>query len=252
MSSKEGRFGKQNKQFNEAEIQQRLYGKKTVKSPHDAFITDTEVLDEQITIDIGISQELNNLKKTLARLEEKLKKTEWQKERLKRKLLQRRIFNNIQGKFGDIITGRQPGWLFIMLPIILLLFLFAFLFFSPRQKQSVQIKAGQKLTANNLRREAVTGQNEKPVPKKVKTADRTYTLQVAEYADTNAAKLFVQNLESQGYLVMVNTTYRNSNMEKPYFKIDVGIFKSLSEAKEFKQEFKMKTGIKDSFIKDKK
>jgi len=258
MDNKEDGFKGQHKQFSEEEIQKRLYGSTKQKPQQDDFIIDQDLLGEQAAIDISIRQELTNLKRTLASLEEKLKKTEWQKERLKRKLLQRRMFNNMPEKFSEIITGRQPGWMFIILPgIVLLLVLFLLLNQNPKPATDAKATkntqlAKQKLMGNTLQRETAIMQREKTVPPIADTEGKLYTLQVAEYSNADSAKRFVQNLETQGYLVMVDTTYRNNNMEKPYFKIDVGIFKSTNEAKEFKQEFQRKTGIQDSFIKEKK
>ncbi len=81
---------------------------------------------------------------------------------------------------------------------------------------------------------------------------RQYVIQVAEYADEEAAKVFVDELKGKGFSVAVETIYRGHNQEKPYSKVNVGSFDTFDEAKRFNEEFKVKTNIGDSFIKEKK
>ena len=79
---------------------------------------------------------------------------------------------------------------------------------------------------------------------------KKYTIQAAEYADEEAAERFINALKKQGYVVNVDTIYRDKEKKKAYFKINVGAYNTLSDAKKFNEVFRKRTNIKDSFIKE--
>ncbi|MBU0633873.1 MAG: SPOR domain-containing protein [Candidatus Omnitrophica bacterium] len=242
--------------FNEDLIQKKLYGEDPVNQQEKNSIIDEQLLSEQLaTEEAAIREEFSKLKKTISRLEEKLENTEKQKERLMRKLLQKRVISNLSNKFFDALAGRFPEKIIILLPILIIIILFFAMF---NAKKPFKLPQAEETKTENI----VKKERKKmtvPVSQDINVAAENeqqegvlYTIQAAEYANAAAAQQFVQTLENQGYLVVVNTTYRNNDTDKPYFKIDVGIFKTVEEAKNFREEFKRKTGIGDAFIKEKK
>ncbi len=209
----------------------------------------------------GIQEEIDTLKQAIASLEQKLKTSINQKERLKVKLLRKRKLINIRERLADLILNRMPEK-FIMLLIVFLIFAI-FLIIKSLKQSPVPIKKApqvpisveeipvtkQELTPKEEPAQTEVAKiQEKPQAKTI--TGKRYTIQAAEYADEEAAKRFINALKKQGYPVLVDTIYRDKNKKKRYFKINVGAFDTFGEAKKFNEIFKKSTNIKDSFIKE--
>ncbi len=214
-----------------------------------------DLFEDSRQIQPGIQEEIDTLKQAISSLEEKLKMSINQKERLKIKLLQKRKLINIRERLADLILNRMPEK-FIILLIVFLIFAIFMIIKSLKtpaapidQTSQVQIDIEQGAVPEP---EPVLSKIEeiqaKP-PAKAITKKR-YTIQAAEYADKEAATRFIAALEKQGYLVMVDTIYRDKEKKKAYFKINIGAYDTFNEAKKFNEIFRKRTNIKDSFIKE--
>ncbi|MCK4994195.1 MAG: SPOR domain-containing protein [Candidatus Omnitrophica bacterium] len=214
-----------------------------------------DLFENKAPIQPGIQEEIDTLKLAITSLENKLKASLDQKERLKVKLVQKRKLINIREKTADLILNRMPEK-FIMLLIVFLIF-GIFVVIKSLKSPSVQTKTPKvQLTVED---EASKLEIEKPqvkikeksfTPELETIVKKRYTIQAAEYADEEAAKRFIAALKKQGYVVRVDTIYRDKGKTKAYFKINVGAYNTLNEAKKFNEIFKNKTNIKDSFIKE--
>ncbi|MFH1094444.1 MAG: SPOR domain-containing protein [Candidatus Omnitrophota bacterium] len=231
--------------------QEKSYPKQETKEqPADLFKKKEQVQP-------GIQEEINTLKQAISSLEDKLKASINQKERLKVKLVQKRKLINIRERLADLILNRMPEK-FIILLIVFLIFA-AFIVVKSLRPAAAPI---DKVPQVQMDFKEPPAPESKPVKTKAATAEiqekaqtealknKKYTIQAAEYADEEAANRFVNTLKTQGYVVIVDTIYRDKEKQKAYFKINVGAFATLNEAKEFNEKFRKKTNIKDSFIKE--
>ena len=240
------------KKFTEDEILSKLYGVKKKKSLVSGHASVSEKSPEAISQ--HIREEIEDLKEEINALEERLKKTEGQKERLKKKLVQRRFIDNFINQSMPAIKHKMPEKIIIIIPIAVIVLLFVIM---------LNLKQGEQLQEQPLKQTRTIQEKKKiePVKKKavsvinnqkktVRSAGRKYTLQVAEYANLEASEKFVSNLEVQGFEVMIKTIYRGNDESKPYYKINAGEFETYNDAKKFKEAFFRATGIKDAFVKE--
>ncbi len=244
------------REITEKDIIKKLY------SPEEKPVTAQEhkektadLFENNDQIQPGIQEEIDTLKEAISNLEEKLETSINQKERLKVKLVQKRKLINIRERLADLILNRMPEK-FIMLLIVFLIFAI-FMIMKSLMPATAPMKESPQMEINveeatvpesKLTQPEAVEIQEKPQPKAI--TRKRYTIQAAEYADEEAAKRFINALRKQGYLVMVNTIYRDKEKKKAYFKINVGSYGTFNEAKKFNEIFKKRTNIKDSFIKE--
>lgn len=236
----------------EKEVKKKLYpGKKHEEISTRPKRKDNDLFEEKSLSEPHVEIKIESLKHSVIELEEKLKKSVDEKEQLQSKPKERPKPSPIVEKpFPQIVT-RMPQRLlvFSIVGVVLMLIVFS-------------VKQRPKPVDINIE-EPVKKTQQIPEPVKeilpvtnfqTKTTrssiEGKYTLQVAEYADETAAQRFVDMLEKQGYLVITDTIYRDKDKQKPYFKINVGTYKTFAEAKKFNEEFKRRTNITDSFIKE--
>jgi len=236
----------------EKEIQNKLYGTDKQKTDDASAAGKRELFEEKAVIAPPIQEEINNLKQAITSLEEKLKKAENQKERLKIRLVQKRKLINIRERLADLILNRMPEKFLLLVMIIIVAVVFSSLLKS-KPKTRLPEKEQKPQAQETLQEETqalLTPQKEKAKPQA--SGEKLYTIQVAEYADEDAANRFIRNLQELGYEVFVKTILRGPNNDRPYFKIHIGTFDSFAKAKKFNEEFRKKTNINDSFIKEKR
>lgn len=220
------------------------------KEPADLFASKT-------AIQPGIQEEIDTLKQAIKSLEDKLKTSLDQKERLKVKLVQKRKLINIRERLADLILNRMPEKFILLLIFFLIFGIFVIIrgfkpVNAPENKtpaNQIQIKE-EAAPVIEIRNEPILVEKKKVTVRPERTTKKQYTIQAAEYADEQAAERFINALKMQGYTVNVDTIYRDKKKTKAYFKINVGAYDTLSEAKKFNEAFRKKTNIKDSFIKE--
>ncbi|MCM8812726.1 MAG: phosphoribosylanthranilate isomerase [Candidatus Omnitrophica bacterium] len=217
----------------------------------------------QPRIDADIKREMEALKHAVQSLEEKLTAAEKQKERLLKKLLAKRRSEQTQQFLATQVFGKLPEHINKLLAAAVVVLLIAL--FWPDKKQTPppdrSPEPRQGAPASPRPQPAPTTIPKKP-PQAAATAPaadsepasgvKRYTLQVAEYANKEAAVKFVQSLEAFGYDVFMVEIPRANDPGKLYYKVNVGAFYAFADAKSFLAEFSAKTGIKDAFIKEKK
>ncbi len=201
----------------------------------------------------GIHEEIEILRKSIQSLEDKLKASIDQKERLKVKLVQKRKLINIRERLADLILNRMPEKFIILLIVFLILGIFIVM-------KGLKPESGKKVKQVSIVEQVIEPEVENatveiekksiPVIQPATTVNKRYTIQAAEYADEQAAQRFIDTLKTQGYIVNIDTIYRDKNKTKAYFKINVGAYETLNEAKKFNKIFRKKTNINDSFIKE--
>lgn len=239
--------------YSEKDIKSKLYGEQ-VKAEGITAKEKGDLFENSNTLEKDIQGEIDALKLSIVELEEKLKKTESQKERLKLKLAQRKSLVNLKGRLNEFVLNWMPEKFMIGVIAVIVLVLFILIInLKPKVEEKVVVK--EKIVQPEQSMVIIEPKQELVEPKKavkIKPVPSTkkYTIQIAEYADELAADRFVENLKEQGYLVSVDTIYRGKKRNRPYFKINVGAFDSFGEAKKFNEQFRKKTNIKDSFIKE--
>ena len=203
----------------------------------------------------GIQEEIDTLKEAISSLEEKLKTSINQKERLKVKLIQKRKLINIRERLADLILNRMPEKFIILLIVFLIFAIFMVirnLRLTPakvHEASQIQLNIEEATIPESESTQAEVEQIQAELQPDI-IAKKRYTIQAAEYADEEAAKRFINALRKQGYLVMIDTIYRDKQKKRAYFKINVGAYDTFNEAKKFNEIFKKRTNIKDSFIKE--
>jgi len=216
---------------------------------------------EEIQIMPAYQDDIDALKLAIANLENKLQRTEVQKNKLKVKLVQKRKLINIRERLADLILNKMPEKFLMLLALIII----TFLVITVLNLNSKNVDKNSKIeTTENVQpvesKPVSRGIVKKSNPKlnikqpRVKSIEavRRYTIQVAEYADEKAAITFINDLKAKGFDVYLNTIYRGANNTRPYFKINVGSFDTFNEAKAYNLKFRKKTNISDSFIREKK
>ncbi|MDD5746494.1 MAG: SPOR domain-containing protein [Candidatus Omnitrophica bacterium] len=195
--------------------------------------------------------ELIQLNKSIAELEEKLKKTENRNRRLMVRLAQKRMFIDLQKRVVESLLNKNVIIALSSIAVCSVL-VSGIIAVSQRVKTAPKPEAPAAAPKPAIAEEkkAVIVAETEPQPPAAK--GKYYVIQVAEYADESAAQFFADTLKAKGYAVSMDTIYRSGNREKPYFKINVGSFGTYAEAKQFNEEFKKKMNIGDSFIKEKK
>ncbi|MFH2139087.1 MAG: SPOR domain-containing protein [Candidatus Omnitrophota bacterium] len=239
------------KKFSENDIQKKLYGdtgfkKKTIAKEKEDMHENNEAY-----LDKDIQEEIDALKTAITNLEQTLKKTEGQKERLKKKLVQRRFVINLKDRVLNNIISKVPEKVIILIPVLVIILLMIIVFNLHNETAPVtttDVTVVEEVINVPQKKIAVASAKE-PDSEKVGIGEKKYTLQVAEYSNEQAAVKFVGDLEQQGFTVALKTIYRGDDKSRPYFKVNVGVFGSFNEAKKFMEAFERKTGIKDSFIK---
>ncbi|MFH1062369.1 MAG: SPOR domain-containing protein [Candidatus Omnitrophota bacterium] len=200
----------------------------------------------EIKILPAYQEEIDALKQAIENLEEKLQRTEQQKHKLKVKLVQKRKLINIREGLADLILNKMPEKFVLLVSVIIIMFLLImFIKFIPKQT------ARKPQPVKTVQPAVVQKPVEQPKPRAAADA-RRYTIQVAEYADEQAALSFVKELEAKGFEVFLTTIYRGPNNTRPYFKINVGSFDNFNAAKQTNLIFREKTNITDSFIRETK
>ncbi|MFH1459285.1 MAG: SPOR domain-containing protein [Candidatus Omnitrophota bacterium] len=219
---------------------------------------ESHLLEKKFLLDKDIQDEIDILKQSIFSLENKLKKTEAQKEKLKIRLVQRRKFDNASKQLVDIVINKFPEK-FTVLVIIIVVIGLLLIFLNARPKNTKDKPAIKKTGQESLVKKeiirpaeptAIPPVTEKKAP--IRLEEKRYTIQVAEYADESAAKNFFEKLQGKGYLVEIDTIYRGENKNRPYYKINVGAFDTFNEAKDYNKELQDQIGINDSFIKERR
>ena len=207
-------------------------------------------------LDSGIQAEIDTLKKAIVQLEQKLRTSESRNQRLKTRLVQKRALVNFQHRFADLIFNRMPEkFLIILTVVIAVILLVVIATFRPRNPVSSvpeKVPAEATETVPVPVSSAVRESAAEPSQPVAGPENKRYTIQIAEFADGDAAKRFIQQLQSQGFTVFAETIYRGENRDRPYYKINVGAFDTYNEAKEYNERVREKAGIEDSFIKQRK
>ncbi|MCG2712998.1 MAG: SPOR domain-containing protein [Candidatus Omnitrophica bacterium] len=246
----------QQPKITEKDIMKKLYpDQKKTYTAQEKKEKPADLFNNKDLLQPGIAEEINTLKQAISSLEDKLKMSINQKERLKVKLIQKRKLINIRERLADLILNRMPEK-FIILLIVFLIFVIFMVMKSLRPATAPVNDASQTRInfeeAPSVKSEPAKAEVVKnlPGPQPEAITRKRYTIQAAEYADEEAARHFVNALKKQGYLVMIDTIYRDKEKKKAYFKINVGAYDTLNEAKEFNEIFRKKTNIKDSFIKE--
>lgn len=239
--------------FSENDIQKKLYGDiKSTKAKKEAQVSEKDLWLAEKKSQGNIQEEIEALKNEISKLEEKLTKTEQQKEHLKKKLVQKRKIGHLKENILSFFLSKTAKNFLIIVLGLIVIFSFA-LFLATRQKPTPaapkeKIKPEQVVEQTPLKKKEVIIEKKETQL----SEQKIYTLQAAEFTNKVAAERFVKNLEAQGFLVIVQNFYRDQDKNRPYYKINVGSFTSFEEAKIFKEEFQRITGIKDTFIKEKK
>jgi len=236
----------------ETDIKKKLYpDKKQSENTIQPKQKERELFNKKKTNDPAVEEEIETLKSSVSELEERLKKTVNEKEQLKSKLGKKEEPSPMRGAPALEISNKKPKHFLFFLIVGILAIVIA-LIGRQRPKPAAVNSEGptqqttQKPTEPAYEKLPITNfQSKDNVAKEGK-----YTIQAAEYADEAAAQRFVDTLNEQGFRVMVDTIYRDKNKSKPYFKINVGVYKTFAEAKKFNEEFKKRTNISDSFIKE--
>ncbi|MCP4649905.1 MAG: SPOR domain-containing protein [PVC group bacterium] len=259
MKNKKNNNDKPRVKFSENDIQKKLYGEEKTKKTLPKIISSIDKdspIKQTIPTNKHIQEEIDALKDAINQLEDKLKKTEGQKERLKKKLVQRRFTANLKDEILAVISNKIPEKVIILIPVLVIIVLFILLFSLNQEKTSTQEPQAVTQTESRVPERKITTAPVPATPRRenspVFDSTKKYTLQVAEYSNEPAAERFVNSLRDQGFYVSIDTRYRGEEKTNPYFKINVGKFDSFNEAKKFHEAFKRKTGITDSFIKEKK
>jgi len=237
----------------EKDFQKKLYGGSDLKEKEKEKETDL-FSGKKEHLDANLLSEIGELKELIGSLEKKLKKSEEQKEHFKMRLAQKQKV--VTGKQGilDVIYNKMPEKFIIFVTVgIILLLLLLVLNLKPKNPETVSSEK----TPETVSRVGQPEPSAKPArvkkqPVFKQTAQKRFTIQVAEYADEPAAMRFVEKLRNDGFQVNLATIYRSNDKTKPYFKINVGGFDQYNEAKKYNQVFRKKTGINDSFIKERK
>jgi septal ring-binding cell division protein DamX len=200
-------------------------------------------------------QELAVFKEKVARLEKQLRQAEEQNDRLKKKLSPKHHGGTPMPQEGQPGQLLAPDIAALIVPaVIVLIILFGVILVGGRigrrpareqQQPPRPLVPAERTTASTLpvpsERQAVSV----PAP-----GQKQYTIQVMEFALEEAANRFVDQLKQEGYDVFVQRIYRADDRTKPYFKVSVGLFSTMDEAKRFNETFQQKKGITDSFIRE--
>ena len=195
----------------------------------------------------NVRGEIRSLKDSLSELEEKLKKSEDQKEKLKVRLAQKIKVLGIKERLLDVVFNKLPEkMLLLIVGLIVLMLLILAVRHKPKPSAAPQSPVAPV--------SEVQPQENVPVETEpaLETGAKQYTIQVAEYADTASADAFVKKLKDQNFDVHIDTSYRGQDLGKPYFKISVGSFSTVQEAKDYMPVIRKKLNIRDSFIKERK
>jgi len=221
-------------------------------------------------------QELSTYKEKMTQVEKQLSQAEELNERLKKKVTQQKRIESIFDKCSQFATNITRDKTLLIVPLVAVIVLLGLLFMvrgkmvqpsetkapeavvpaSPAPAVAPATAANPALTAapapKSTSAPAAKPIEEKPVaaPAAATSGQKQYTIQVAEYALQEAADRFVEQLKQEGYEVKTQTIYRTNDKSKPYFKVSIGIFNSLDEAKRFNEAFQQKKGIADSFIRE--
>lgn len=218
---------------------------------------------QDVKILSAYQEEISQLKLEIKNLEGKLQRTELQKDKSKVNPVQKKQLISIREVLASLVLNKIPKK-FILLGLggIIIFLLIISVLFKPKQGIDELSKSEPKLTrivkSENPVESKPSKQTEsapvqrtvEPTKPQTNTDTRKYTIQVAEYADEQAAMNFVKELESQKFEVFLTSLYRGENNTRPYFKINVGSFNSFNEAKQFNVKFREKTNINDSFIRE--
>jgi cell division septation protein DedD len=255
--------------FSEDFIQEKLYGTKKHEDPKpkkenknkDLFSKEqmkqtNNIVSQNDDMHSALQEEIDALKQAIENLEEKLNRTESQKQKLKVKLLQKRKMFNVTDRLADLIFNKMPEkFIFIVSIVVIVLLISVVARIRPKKNQS-DVSEPEQSVKESPKPLAIKAPEKEDKQAKVTieslpepdSSVGKYTIQVAEYADEQAAKAFVDDLKAKGLEVFVITIYRGPNQTRPYFKINVGAFDTFNQAKMFNQTFREKTNINDSFI----
>ncbi|RKY33966.1 MAG: hypothetical protein DRP78_07080 [Candidatus Omnitrophota bacterium] len=237
------------------------------------------LLNKEIARSEKLLEENRVLQDKIFEVEKKVISIEQQNKKLEHKMLQQQKTSQLKENILNLIYDKISAKPIIAFLLVIIFILFAALL-NPRETPSssvsdknLPVESKVVVKASNVKqlqprikttvpakpvqvRKKVVKQKILPVKlekkevKKVQMPElNLYTIQVGEYAAEEAAMRFVRELKNQGFKVIINTIDVRG---RPYFKISVGLFKSVDAAKKVQKKLELKTGIYDSFIKRKK